>query len=165
MVEIQLERFVRIWLIKSDADAKGTKHYLGTMEGSEGEWVRDDLWDVKHVRLVLVRDRECFELRNVDSSQEVLRVSVDTTKLELGKSWEDGACGRGCKSNLSGLFGFEINFEAPELGQGGEDCDHCLRWNITKIGYILKVKLGKVIAGQKKLRQGRKWNATHIEWS
>ncbi|KAH9971496.1 hypothetical protein BGW80DRAFT_1320393, partial [Lactifluus volemus] len=60
-------------------------------------------------------------------------------------------------------FGFETDFEARELGQGREDCDHCLRWNITKFGYIFKVKFGKVLAGQKKLRQGRKWNAMDIE--
>jgi hypothetical protein len=48
-------------------------------------------------------DREILELRSINSSQEVLQILIDTTKLELGKSREDGACERGRRRLSKGL--------------------------------------------------------------
>ena len=63
--------------------------------------MRDDLSDFKGVRLE--HDREILELRSINSSQEVLQILIDTTKLELGKNREDGACERGRRRLSKGL--------------------------------------------------------------
>jgi hypothetical protein len=111
-----------------------------------------ELSDVKD-KLTEEHDTDIVEKWGIDSGHEVLQVLADALELEAGESGEDSTCQRRWTSRIRvRILRFEVDFKPSELGQRGDACGHCLRWNVATMRYPIKLEIDKVFARQKKSR-------------
>src|SRR6266702_1866413 len=120
-----------------------------------------ELISLKADKLIKVIYGDLIQLSAFDPGNEVLQILASTHESKGGESRKDSPCyGRGAYSiRAAGSSHLEFNAKVVKPGQRSQTCDHCLGWNVTSRGYVVKDEPDKVTGRQKKRWQCQKGNA------